>query len=122
MKFARIVFAIAGGLGLLAIIPMYMAPGTYRYYGVLGPLVAWQLVFFLIAADPKRYRPIMIPAMLEKALWVLTLIFFFMQGKLTTAEVLGSTVPHGVMGVLFVTAFILTAQTRMMGEKKWAGA
>ncbi|HME59170.1 MAG TPA: hypothetical protein VKF63_12585 [Terracidiphilus sp.] len=108
MKFARIVFAIAGGMGLLAIIPMYMAPGTYRYYGVLGPLVAWQLVFFLIAADPKRYRPIMIPAMLEKALWVLTLVFFFVQGKITTAAVLGSTVPHGLLGVLFAIAYFRT--------------
>ncbi len=93
---------------MLAIIPMYMAPGTYRYYGVLGPLVAWQLVFFLIAADPKRYRPIMIPAILEKALWILTLIVFFVQGRITTVEVLGGTIPHGVLGVLFAIAFFLT--------------
>jgi hypothetical protein len=89
---------------------MYMAPGTYRYYGVLGPLVAWQLVFFLIAADPKRYRPIMVPAMLEKTLWVLTLVVFYVRGTITTAEVLGGTIPHGVLGALFVAAFFLTAR------------
>lgn len=108
MKFARIVFAIAGGLGLLAIIPMYLAPGTWRYYGVLGPLVAWQLVFFLIAADPVRYRLIMIPAMLEKALWVLTLIVFYSQGQMRTVEVVGGTIPHGLLGALFVAAFFKT--------------
>jgi hypothetical protein len=110
MKFASIVFAIAGSLGLLAIVPMYMAPGTYRYYGVLGPLVAWQFVFFLIAVDPGRYRPIMVPAMLEKALWVLTLVVFYLRGTITTVEVLGSTIPHGLLGALFVAAFLLTAQ------------
>ncbi len=115
MKFARIVFAVAGGLGLLAIIPMYMAPGTYRYYGVLGPLVAWQLVFFLIASDPLRYRPIMLPAMLEKALWVLTLIFFYFRGTITPVQVLASTIPHFLLGSLFVAAFFKTAQPRSSG-------
>ena len=108
MRFARIVFAIAGGLGILAIIPMYMAPGTWRYYGVLGPLVAWQLVFFLIAADPKRYRPIMIPAMLEKALWVFTLIVLYSQGQMRTVEIVGSTIPHGLLCVLFAIAYVRT--------------
>ena len=108
MKFARIVFAIAGALGILAIIPMYMAPGTWRYYGVLGPLVAWQLVFFLVASDPKRYRPIMLPAILEKTLWVLTLIVMHTQGKMTQIELLGGTIPHGLLGVLFVIAYFQT--------------
>ncbi len=108
MKFARTVFAIAGALGIFAIVPMYLVPGTWRYYGVLGPLVAWQLVFFLIAADPKRFRPIMIPAMLEKALWVLTLIVFYSQGQMRTVEVVGGTIPHGLLGVLFVIAFFKT--------------
>jgi len=108
MKFARVVFAIAGTLGILAIIPMYLAPGTWRYYGVLGPLVAWQLVFFLIAADPQRFRPIMIPAMLEKVLWVLTLIVFYGQGKMRTVDVVGGTIPHVLLGVLFAIAFFKT--------------
>lgn len=73
MKFARIVFSTAGALGILAMIPMYLAPGSYRYYGSLGGLVAWQFAFFVIATDPKRYRLIMIPALMEKLLWVLPL-------------------------------------------------
>jgi len=112
MKFARIVFVLAGALGLLAIVPMYMAPGTYRYYGVLGPLVAWQLVFFLIASDPMRHRPIMIPAMLEKAFWVLTLIVFYGRGAISMREVLGGTIPHGVLGLLFLVAFLKTGPQR----------
>ncbi len=49
MKFARIVFLTAGALGLLAMIPMYLAPGSFRYYGSLGGLVAWQFAFFVIS-------------------------------------------------------------------------
>lgn len=52
MKFARIVFSTAGALGILAMIPMYLAPGSNRYYGSLGGLVAWQFAFFVIATDP----------------------------------------------------------------------
>jgi hypothetical protein len=70
MKFARVVFPIAGVLGLLAMIPMYLAPGSYRYYGSLGGVLAWQFAFFVIAADPIRYRWMMIPALMEELFWV----------------------------------------------------
>ena len=108
MKFAKIVFSIAGALGILAMIPMYLAAGSHRYYGSLGGLVAWQFAFFLIATDPKRYRPMMIPALMEKLLWVLTLIVLYLQGRMTSGEVAGATVPHGLLGVLFVVAFFKT--------------
>jgi len=108
MRFARIVFSIAGALGLLAMIPMYLAPGSFRYYGSLGGLVAWQFAFFVIAMDPKRYRPMMIPAVMEKLLWVLALFVVYFQGRMTSAEVAGSTIPHGVLAALFVVAFFKT--------------
>ena len=116
MKFARIVFSIAGALGLLAMIPMYMAPGSYRYYGSLGGLVAWQLAFFVIATDPKRYRPIMLPALMEKLLWMLTLITIYLHGRMTSAEVLGGTIPHGLLGILFAAAFFKTRRKASIGE------
>jgi hypothetical protein len=108
MKFAKIVFSTAGALGILAMIPMYLASGSYRYYGSLGGLVAWQFAFFVIATDPRRYRPMMIPALMEKLLWVLTLITVYLQGRMTAAEVAGGTIPHGLLGVLFVIAFFKT--------------
>ncbi len=108
MKFATIVFAAAGAVGLLAMISMYLAAGSYRYYGSLGGLVAWQLAFFLIASDPARFRMMMIPAMVEKLLWVGTLVAMYFRGHLTSAEVLGGTIPHGVLGALFVAAFFKT--------------
>jgi hypothetical protein len=88
---------------------MYFAAGSYRYYGALGGLVAWQFAFFLIAFDPERLRQMMIPATMEKLLWVGTLIVMHFRGYLTSTEALGSTIPHGILGALFVAAFIRTA-------------
>lgn len=87
---------------------MYMAPGTFQYYGSLGGLVAWQIAFFVIAADPVRYRLMLIPAMLEKFLWAGTLIWIYFQGGIPLAMLAGSTIPHGALGLLFFAAFLRT--------------
>jgi len=89
-------------------VPMYLVEGSYRYYGSLGGLVAWQFGFFVIASDPQRFRTMMIPATLEKLLWVATLTIFYLKGHLTSPELLGSTIPHGILGALFVVAFFKT--------------
>jgi hypothetical protein len=109
MKFARIVFIVAGVLGLLAMVPMYRAEGSFRYYGSLGGLVAWQFAFFVIASAPRRFRIMMIPAMMEKFLWVGTLVLMYFRGYLTPAQVLGGTIPHAILGALFIIAFFVTS-------------
>jgi hypothetical protein len=105
MRFAKIVFTIAGALGLLAMISMYLATESVRYYGSLGGLVAWQFAFFVIASDPRRFRPMMIPAAMEKLLWCSALLVALLQGRMTPAEVAGGTIPHLVLGMLFIAAF-----------------
>ena len=105
MKFARIVFYTAGGIGLLAIIPMYLREGTYVYYASLAGLAAWQPAFLVIGRDPARYRPIMLPAMIEKFGWVITLLIFYLRGVIPAGEFYGSTSIHGVLGVLFVVSY-----------------
>ena len=109
MQFARVVFSVAGLVGLLALIPMYIADGSYRYYGSLGGLVAWQVAFFVIAYDPARYRIMMVPATMEKLLWVATLVVLYFRGDLAAREVIGATIPHGILGALFVASFLKTA-------------
>lgn len=108
MKFARIVFRTAGGLGLLAMIGMYLREGTPVYYATLAGLLAWQFAFLVIATDPLRYRKLMLPAMVEKFGWVLTLGFFYMRGDIPAVEFFPSVGVHGVLGLLFVAAFMKT--------------
>jgi hypothetical protein len=78
MRFARWVFLLAGVSGVLIVVPPYFLerqtgadyppPITHPeyYYGFFGITLAWQAPFLVIASDPVRYRPAMLPAMLEK--------------------------------------------------------
>ena len=76
MKFAKVVFWIAGIWGLLIITPLYFMfdligrkdppPITHPgfFYGFVGLALAWQIAFLVIARDPVRYRSLMIPSRL----------------------------------------------------------
>jgi hypothetical protein len=108
MKFARWLFWIAGAFGLVAIYPLYRVPGSPTYYGLLATLIAWQAAFFVIGWNPKRYRWLMIPAVLEKALWMLTLAVLYEKGQITGRAVAANAATHGLLGVLFIVAFVVT--------------
>ena len=108
MKFAKVVFWIAGGLGIPAAISMYFNPGPYYYYASIGPIIAWQFVFLLIGTNPARFRLIMLPAVLEKLIWLCTLVYFHLQGQLTAKELTANIAIHGTLGVLFAIAYART--------------
>jgi hypothetical protein len=82
MRFAKIVFWVAGIWGLLVPTPLYfmldlIGPGGRNdpppithpgfFYGFVGVGLAWQVAFIIIATNPVRFRPLMIPSILEKA-------------------------------------------------------
>jgi hypothetical protein len=116
MRFAKIVFWIAGIWGLLVITPLYFLfnvigrtdppPITHPgfYYGFVGAALAWQIVFFVIATDPARYRPLMIPAVLEKLSYGGAVVALVLQGRMHTSDLVfaGTDV---LLGVLFVVAY-----------------
>src|SRR2546430_14881971 len=78
MKFAKIAIWVAGIWGFLALTPLYFMfdligrndppaithPGFF--YGFVGIALAWQVAFIVIATDTVRFRPLMIPCILEK--------------------------------------------------------
>ena len=116
MKFAKLVFWIAGTWGVIVLTPLYFLldsigrltppPITHPefFYGFTGVGIVWQLAFFVIASDPARFRPMMIPAVLEKLSYVLALIVLCLQHRITPAQALPA-VPDGLLGVLFVITF-----------------
>ena len=120
MKFARIVFLIAGVYGLLALLPQYFLenqtgrdyppPITHPefYYGFIGVGVAWQLVFLVLSRDPVRYRPLMLPAVVEKASFLIPAILLYLQQRISPV-MLGAASVDGVLGVLFIAAYLKTA-------------
>src|SRR5262249_30637770 len=97
MVFARRVFRIAGIYGLVAILPMYFLedgigrdmppPITHPeyFYGFIGVALAWQLAFLVISRDPVRFRPMMLPSVVEKATFGVAAIWLWLAGRLATA-------------------------------------
>jgi hypothetical protein len=119
MKLAKIIFCGAGIWGVLVLVPLYFAlrligreqppPVTHPeyYFGFLGVAMVWQFAFFLIATDPARFRPMMIPAMAEKFVHVGTMTVLYLQRQMTARQ-LAFNLPDLVLGVLFVIAFVKT--------------
>ena len=119
MKFAKVVFGIAGVWGILVLTPLFFLadeinrrfppPITHPqyFYGFLALAWVFQLVFFVIASDPIRFRPLIIPAIFEKAGWVATCFVLMLRGGVTSAEALGAA-PDLLLGILFISAFFTT--------------
>jgi hypothetical protein len=120
MRFAKIVFNVAGVYGLLVLLPQYFLEAKYGrdyppavthpefYYGFVGVAVAFQLVFLLIARDPARHRALMLASVVEKASFGLAAPALYLQGR-SPAAVL---VPAGIdlaLGVLFALAYLRTS-------------
>ncbi|MGA9706803.1 MAG: hypothetical protein WBQ87_03875 [Candidatus Sulfotelmatobacter sp.] len=119
MRFAKIVFWIAGIWGVLVLTPLYFIfnvigrndppPITHPafYYGFVSVSLAFQLVFFVIAKHPVLLRPMMIPSMLEKFGYGATLFLLFLQDRLHPQDLaLGGI--DVLFGVLFLIAFFKT--------------
>ncbi len=117
MKFAKIVFWIAGLWGLLIITPLYFMfdlisrkdppPITHPgfFYGFVGLGLAWQVAFLFIGTDPARYRPLMIPSVLEKFSFGAAVVVLVLQGRMHPSDMVFACTDL-LLGVLFVIAYL----------------
>src|SRR3954453_9162963 len=115
MGFARRVFLIAGIYGLIVLLPMYFLESRIGrdqppaithpeyFYGFLGVGVSWQVAFLVLARDPARFRPLMVPAVLEKAPFGIAAIALFVGSRLS-GQMLAAGLIDLALGVLFVIA------------------
>jgi len=119
MRFAKIVFWVAGIWGFLVLTPLYFMfelisrndppPITHPgfFYGFVGLGLAWQVAFIVIATDPVRFRPLMIPCILEKVSWSAAVIILVLQGRMHKSDlVFGGT--DLLLGLLFLIAYFKT--------------
>lgn len=123
MKFAKVVFLVAGIYGLLALLPQYFTeaqvgrdyppPITHPeyYYGFIGVAVAWQIVFLIMSRDPARFRPVMLAAVLEKLSFGIPALILYSQQRLSNVMLAGGIVDL-VLAALFVAAYVKTADGR----------
>ena len=117
--FPALVFRIAAIYGIATLVPQYFLedwigeafpPAITHpelFYGFIGVALVWQFVFLLIAHDVRRYRPLMLLAVLEKLSFGLAVVALFAQGRIP-----GSVAAPGlvdlVLAALFALAFRLT--------------
>jgi uncharacterized membrane protein YuzA (DUF378 family) len=122
VKFAKRVFLVAGIYGLIVLLPMYLLeektgrdfppPVTHPefYYGFIGLAVVWQIAFLILSRNPIRYRPMMIPAILEKASFGIPAVVLFLQHRISTFT-LAAGLADSLLGFLFVVAYLKTANS-----------
>jgi hypothetical protein len=86
--------------------PPITHPGFF--YGFVGVALAWQVAFIFIATDPARFRPLMIPSILEKASWGTTVIVLFLQQRMHKSDLIFAGADL-LLGILFVIAYFKTS-------------
>jgi hypothetical protein len=117
MTFSRWVFRLAGIYGLILLVPHYFMESHLAhddpaglthpefFYGFLGVAIAWQVAFLIIAHNPVRFRPMIIPAIIEKFSFAAAVGVLFLQQRVPAGDDagcradrfhLGSAVPRGV--------------------------
>jgi len=123
MNFAKRIYLIAGIYGLIVLLPMYFLeertgrdsppPITHPeyFYGFIGVAVAWQVLFLILSRNPIRYRPIMIPAILEKAGFGIATLALFLQNRISLMMLCAGMIDL-TLGLLFVLAYVKTPADR----------
>lgn len=116
MRFARWIFAAAGIYGFVTLLPLYflerlITPALTHaefYYGFIGAALAFQVLFLIIARDPRRLRPAMPACVVEKASWVVALAWLWSQGRLAMPLPIFGLIDLA-WGLLFVAAYLKTS-------------
>jgi hypothetical protein len=127
MKFAKVVFHVAGVWGIVVLTPLYFlvdltgrqygAPMDYPqfFYGFLSVAMAWQIAFLVIGSSPARFRPLMVPSIVEKLGHVAGVVVLYGQGRLSVADTTAAA-PDLLLGVLFIVAFAVTPAFTLAGS------
>jgi hypothetical protein len=122
MKFAKVVFWAAGAFGVVALAPLYFIfdlvgrqdppPLNHPqfYYGFAGLALVWQFAFFVIATDPQRFRPMMVPSILEKVSYVGAILVLYLQRRVSPVQA-ATGLPDALLAILFVAAFLKTRRS-----------
>jgi hypothetical protein len=132
MKFARTVFIVAGVWGIAVLGPLYglvdatgrrYAPPTdypHFFYGFIGVALAWQIAFLMIGSNPARFRPLMVPAIVEKLGFVVTTLILFGAARIPWRDA-QAAIPDLVLCFLFVAAFVNTGRVMVGATRAPAG-
>ena len=117
IKFARRLFLGAGLYGMACVAPLFFLErliGGYDpplithaefYYGFVCVTFAWQIVYLMMARDPLRLRPMLIPAIVGNAGFAVSVFVLFAQGRLAAQNVVLPAIDLVLAG-LFAWAYV----------------
>jgi len=124
MRFAKIVFLIAGIYGFLVLTPIYFLensigqqtppPITHPeyFYGFIGVGLAWQLLFLVLSSDPAKYRAMILPSIAEKISFGVALVILRFEHRIAASTMLVGSVDW-VFAFLFLAAYFKTQSSRV---------
>jgi hypothetical protein len=81
------------------------------YYGFIGLAISWQIAFLIIGRDPVRFRSMMIAAIVEKFMFVVSQSALYMQGRVLVGQ-LAVAGPDLILGILFCVSYFKLADSR----------
>jgi hypothetical protein len=122
MKFARVVFLVAGIYGIVVTAPLFVLEGVIDattppaithpeyYYGFACVALVFQFLFLMIARDPVHYRPIMLMAVLEKVSGIAFILLVLLH-RSPPSMLIG--IVDVSWGILFTIAYFRTAPARV---------
>ncbi len=113
-RFAKWVFLIAAIYGFIIILPDYFLEHAITppinhviyYYGFVSLALAWQVAFLIISFDTRRYRIMMLPAVIDKAGFALPAWLLYIHGSGDRAVLPFASIDL-IFGILFLIAFAL---------------
>jgi len=121
MRFAKYTFLVAGVYGLIMMLPQFFLetkigqdqpPAITHpefFYGFICVTVAFQLIFLIIAIDPRRYRNLMLASVIEKFPFVIAIAILYVQSRVGWQMVVAGAI-DGFWGVMFIFSYLKTRE------------
>ena len=119
MRLAKFTFIGAGIWGIVVLTPLYWLfdvtgrsyspPTDYPqfFYGFLSVAMAWQIAFLVIGSNPARFRPLMIPSIVEKLGHVVGVALLYSDARISPIDA-EAAIPDLLLALLFIVAFAKT--------------
>ncbi len=100
--------------GFVVLTPAYFAPWPaeqpHIYLGFIGLALVFQAVFWIIASDPVRYRPLMAASVFEKLVFGMPTVLLFAQHRVGALDAVFAAIDL-LLGLGFFLAWRATPKT-----------
>lgn len=112
------IYTVAGIYGLIVLLPLYFGEHMLAamgqvltrpeyYYGFIGAVVSFQLVYLMIGRDPVRFRPLMPLTLIAKLSFTIPVAILFLSGQVDLVTMIMASI-DALIGLAFVWAWLIT--------------